>query len=598
MRKFLPASFAAAALFALCACEKTDEAANRAFVLASSKVAKASAYFEGGKYSDALNYCLDARADAARILENYQGTRIALEMVKDSNTHMGPCTYNELQQTVIPRLEVLAAQEMEPVRLAWAVALANADAAKRDEALSKLATILIYAQNEEKALEAEGFTLPQKLPEEQIGMMINSCVARITLPAYKNSVMSIRAAHLQGSNAQMVEEFKRKAQERGAQVKTTVRIHPAASPKLENPKKFIEDARKLASMINYDMANAKKLREAASSARGLGAQEMKEYEAALKTAFTNAGKISMPKMRQQALADVSAAAANAGRNNVALEFFRDIKDEKLAQELVSVMAESFSKDSEYSEALAVISKLKSGQEKDDFLFRTAISLAKEGMADQAYGIAKGFKDAALRNSCVIIIGCVAPGADISKMAETLKDMDPASIPQEAVTTLSETLVPAKVVCDSAEGRHAARLAAIAGRLSPIDAALSEKWNRAAKDAILEVAAPKEFSLLLPEVCETQIKNGDAKGAFEMVQKCAFRITDDAVFTALCKSAVFFALSKHDSYAVQVFEMAASVCASREKPRIQNEVELAWKISLSGISHGDAVKILKPFLPRF
>ncbi|MBR7106493.1 MAG: hypothetical protein IKC88_05855, partial [Opitutales bacterium] len=110
---------------ASCADSSPKNNAKSAYVLASQKVSKAEKAFNLANYADAQKLCLEARNDVEKIIENYPDSDVAFKLVSDSSIYIGSCRYLDLKEKFIPQLELLNDSQMQPIALAWAVAVKN-----------------------------------------------------------------------------------------------------------------------------------------------------------------------------------------------------------------------------------------------------------------------------------------------------------------------------------------------------------------------------------------------------------------------------------------------------------------------------------------
>jgi len=571
----------------LASCGRPDSSANTIYVKAAAKVANAAVAFNKAEYEKSLDLCVEARFDVEKILTDYQGTSIALDIVKNADTRIGPCSYADLCSKIIPTLEKLSAAEFEKVRPALACALGNHDPLKRDEALAKLAMLAIYFDAQSAKLSEDGFKPKVSLSDEETARMINACIAEISQIGFKNSVAAIRGAHSANAKASAT-----------AAPSVPSKPEPFKPAVIADKEKFLKKARADANMISYDIKSAEILFESSAKARGQDKAFADEYSAIIASAFEKASQINSANLKASAQAQVAVAAANAGLCDAAIKFSDAIKDEPLKESVLSFTAESLSKEGNHTYAIAVISRLPDGPAKEKFLSRAVLAMAKSGMTKEAAEVAGLFKSAGLKSSALVSIACLSQGKDQASIVALLKNVDVHTLTADAVTMLSRAIAPVTYPYTTQEAWHAARLAAIARKIARLDSATARVWNDAATDAMTKLANGKDAAALLKPLCENLIMAGNPESAYALAQKFAFKNADDNSFNALCEIALELALSNNAGLSVKVFDIASSICSSIEATKAQNAVFLAWQVSLAGLDDDDCVKILNPFLPKF
>lgn len=230
-RIFITAVFSLACL--LCACaESNEKSASRSYVKAAQKVSAAQAAFDSADYTAALELCNQARADVEKIIIDYPETPVALKVVTDGSTRIGPCTYAELNSVVIPKLKLFTDEKIYPLDAVWAIAVSQE---KRDDAIRHLA---------EKILASKSYDSKKR-------DMILACAREIS-DATSKSVLLKRLNP---------PDSKPSAKGDGSEPEKAKAIAPKL--KIANEKMFLTQARSDAALVSYDMQAIENLRQKA-----------------------------------------------------------------------------------------------------------------------------------------------------------------------------------------------------------------------------------------------------------------------------------------------------------------------------------------------
>ena len=107
MQKIFTAIVAASAAFVSACSASSEKGANREYVGASANVERAAKAFGEADYKTAKNLCDDAVASVRKIVERYPESTIALKVMTDSATRIGPVAYSEVLSKIIPKLALL-----------------------------------------------------------------------------------------------------------------------------------------------------------------------------------------------------------------------------------------------------------------------------------------------------------------------------------------------------------------------------------------------------------------------------------------------------------------------------------------------------------
>ena len=582
--------------------------ANEKYVRASEKVVKAAEAFDAADYAKALELCTSARGDISEILSKYQETSIALEIVKNASINVGPCSLKDLRERVIPQLEELSSAELRPLALPWAVAL-NLPAAERDTALANLAILTLYLDRTTKALADRGLKPALNLTLEERSAAVTKILTKISSAELKHKVSGMKNALMAEENkayalkrTAMEQELKSERKMRTNEIKATSKIvlggERQNAGKAPLTEQTLRQAGLWAKMVPYDLKASTSLLDTAQKSDFSDEALRAKFLEILDTAVLSANKINVPKSKTEALANIAKAKAYAGGNDSAIALAGNLPDATAGNEIIALSVSELIKKGDLMHALAAAYKLPDGPAKYSFLYRISVELAKKNMLAEARGIVSSFKDKPMRDSCMIALLCSSKNQDIKQIIETLKQVDSKNLTHNTVKMLSNIIAPVSDSYSTEQGELAAGVASIAGVLGKADKALGDVWLERAKELALQIKDPKDFSMALKTACENLVAMGRAPEAYSLMQKCAFRINDPAIFDSVCETGLFMALSGHKEEAAKTFELAGGLCNSLGDGSGARAAMLSWYIALSGMEPQKAAKSLKAFLPAF
>ena len=121
MQKIFTAIVAASAAFVSACSASSEKGANREYVGASANVERAEKAFAEADYKTAKALCDNAVASVRKIVEKYPESTIALKVMTDSDTRIGPVAYFDLVSKIIPKLGLLYNPNLAEVGIAWPV---------------------------------------------------------------------------------------------------------------------------------------------------------------------------------------------------------------------------------------------------------------------------------------------------------------------------------------------------------------------------------------------------------------------------------------------------------------------------------------------
>ncbi len=599
----------ALAVVCLFGCGKSDaEMANEKYVRASEKVVKAAQAFDEANYELALDLCKSAQNDISEILSKHQDTSIALEIVKNASINIGPCSLSDLREKVIPQLETLSKKELKPLSLPWAVAL-KLPPAERDTALANLAILTLYLDRTTQSLTERGLKPALSMTLKERTDAVNAILSKISSVEIKNKVMDMRNALMEEENRNLaarkaVGEQERKSEKkmRANRIESNAKIVLGGNRQMANKSPItdavLRQAELWAKMVPYDLKASASLLETAKNADFSDKSSAEKFLEILNGAELSARKINVPKSKTDAIANIAKANAYAGGCEKAIALSGEIQNEAVRTEIISLAVSELIARNDIMHALAAAYRLPESPAKYSFLYRISVDLARKNMITEARGIIMSFRDKSLKDSCMIALVCSAPNQKTEDIIDTIKQVDPKNLSSNTVKMLSNLLSPISDSYKTEQGELAAGIASISGVLARSDKKLAEEWLECAKSIALQIKDPKDFSEVLKVVSENLTASGRAEEAYSLMQKCAFRINDPAIFDALCEAGLQMALSGSKHEAAKTFELAGGLCNSLGEGGGARAAMLSWYVALSGMSQKDAAKSLKPFLPSF
>ena len=534
---------------ASCADSSPKNNAKSAYVLASQKVSKAEKAFNLADYAEAQKLCVEARNDVEKIIENFPDSDVAFKLVSDSSIYIGSCKYLDLKEKIIPQLELLNNSQMQPIALAWAVAVKNnayADLAK--------AIIKNTKQFDAKAIDS----------------IFNCVLSNIKNPSIAEALRNeYRLARLGVGDKKAESVAVAKVE------KKTANISDVA--------KFLRDVSTSASLVSYDVRNAEKLRAMAKTASGSEKQIADKVVSELSKAYDNVLKISSSAMREKALAEIAVAFAYMGDNLRAIAISQKITNGDLFYGVFKEIAESACKSDNYRAALTLASRLSDVQEKSKFLSSLAIGVAEKGLYNEAREIASTVQDILLRNDAY------------AKSAKLAFD---AGKPNEASQCISK--IDAKnlncldVFCKtnglSIHNASALRLACVANKLIGVNEKLASALNYM---AVVEVSreTAKLDDKVVSTIFDNLIKMGKEEDAFNFVVSRFSQLQNNNVAEKLCALAKS---TKDKTLSLKIYKKLGELASVNEV----SVMELALYLSQSGMSREELVNILGESLPKF
>ncbi len=568
MQKIFTAIVAASAAFVSACSASSEKGANREYVEASANVERAAKAFGEADYKTAKNLCDDAVASVRKIVERYPESTIALKVMTDSATRIGPVEYSELVSKIIPKLALLYNPNLAEVGIAWPVVV-NGGLSGGDVCV--LAALVQAAAADGKISEEAQKRISAELAKSVSDVFDKSRIERGDFSDF--------AARL-GSQSDAAADI--------AKVLSPPRPKPAPrAKKIADKKLFISEARTQAAMVAYDISAVPALRAKALSARADSPELFAEFVKILEGALENISKINAPQIRDKAYADMSVLFADVGMENKAIEVARKVAEARLFEGTFAKIASTAGNSENYMDAIALASRMPDGRQKNDFLSDLAAGIARRGYFEAAFSIAETIKDPASRDYSHARIAAAAFGKNTKALARAASKVSLAY--PEVLEKISPTCSRlAKTSCQRSENLELYRAAALADFAyiaASADKALCEKINGA---AIAELKDAREISPVAIAIARNFAKAGNAAAAIDFVAENIYRAASFPC-DRLCALSAEVAKSNPQA-AKKGFEIAASLG--------EDAVILAWNVANSGLPLSSQVQILKPFLPQF
>lgn len=566
-RIFITAVFSLACL--LCACaESNEKSASRNYVKAAQKVSAAKAAFDTADYTTALELCNQARADVEKIILDYPETPVALKVVTDGSTRIGPCTYTELNSVVIPKLELFTDQKMYPVECVWAIAISQE---KRDAAIRHLA---------EKILESKNY-------ESKKRDMILACAREISDATSKSVLVKL----LNDSNSQAPAKNEDSAPKKAQAV--------APKLKIANEKMFLTQARSDAALVSYDMQAIENLRQKAEQAKDASDSLKAEFSKILQSSQNDILKISVADLREKAMATLALAFSNLGDESSAISIAQTLKTPEVFANVFNAIAKQASSGKNYTLAIALSARLPEGNTKNSFLVELSGGVANQGLGAEAVGIASTIKDKSALNRALADVAAISLAKQDKKTFELA--VSKIDLDSQDVSWLGRFNSGGVKQAGATKANPALDFALLASALieNGADKKLCETVNNKALEACkaIDKSEINMFSHASDVAARNMAAMGEVNGALKLVILNIDRSDPSVSFKTICDIAKQCA-AKDKALAASAFRVAADLCPSLPGTnKYRYVIDLAWTLQDSGLERAEAVKILKPFLPE-
>ena len=558
MRKLIITVGASLAVFVAACADSPEKNAGREYVNAARKVAKAEKAFAAADYKAALELCETARSEVERVVDKYPESAIALKVMTDESTLVGPCKYSELSGRIIPLLKTFENPALADAELAWAIAMSNADAARRDDALAEL---------------AEAVAASPKIHADKASKIRAAIVSNIKSPELRGRLNAAKQP------AQQAAKPKAAA--------------PAASPqtrKIADAAAFLKAASTDASLVAYDVRTIDNLREKAKSAAFADNAVKREFVKILTSAQNNIEKISAKNLREKAFGGIAAAFANFGDDARAIETAKKISDPETFAAAFAEIADVVGRGKNSAAAAALAERLANSAERDAFFARLSQGIAARGnnFAEAQANAAK-ISDISSRNRAYA--ACAKTAFDAGKPNDAAKLV--AAIDVSNLDCLSVFDGGNEAGTYGAEILPAARLAKISSMLAGSNADFAEALNALAADRVRASGAEKTagYAALCGKIARNTADLGRPAEALKFLSGC---LRDRDISAALLGDLYYVAEKSDAATAFKAYKLASDICAAAGR----GEITLALTVQLGGLKRAECAEILAPFLPRF
>ena len=593
VKKFSSAIMACAAVF-MCSCSDGRASANGDYVRAVETLEKSFSAFGEGDFSKAAELARGAEEGIRGIVKNYPESDISLKIVSDPNLHLGDISYAHFRKSLLPKLELAGDKAFEDFDIAWAIALFADDAAK-------VAFANCLARYPETFGAQKNNAALKKLSPEAASKMFDKILADVfpegaatPKPAgkfYANPRAEVISAKLAFENPQSRAAKAQPASPEqsaaaAAREKFLSRLQNQP-PQIENPEKFLADAKKNAAMASYNLEASAKLLEASKSV-SRGSAEFGQFAEALNSALANAKKISSKKLRMPALKNVILAMSQIGCNAEALAEAASNPDcAEMRQDCFCVIAENLIKAGDPANAESVVDRLENPKLRSMFYGHLARVKLSANDFEGARTLAEKSNGAAGASAVLLEQAAHLWGSDQKKALDVLAKASPQGV---GVENLNSFLLAAGIGEYGNPLPHivyADRYLEISALLARSDKNASLKWLGMGA-LIAQNAKGKDAEYLNDKICKIliAIKSEDAV-AYALKLRGKIPVSSLLGFAQTC------AAGGDGKAAMEFFEMAWGVCAGHA-----DAVKTAFAMQASNMERDKILPLAKEYLPKF
>lgn len=557
MRKLIITVGASLAVFVAACADSPEKNAGREYVNAARKVAKAEKAFAAADYKTALELCETARSEVERVVDKYPESAIALKVMTDDSTLVGPCKYSELSGRIIPLLKTFENPALADAELAWAIAMSNADAARRDAALAEL---------------AEAVAASPKIHADKASKIRAAIVSNIKSPELRGRLNAAKQPAQQA-----------------AKLKASASAAAPQTRKIADTAAFLRAASTDASLVAYDVRTIDNLREKAKSAAFADNAVKREFVKILASAQNNIEKISAKNLREKALGGIAAAFANFGDDARAIETAKKISDPETFAAAFAEIADVVGRGKNSAAAAALAERLANSAERDAFFAKLSQGISARGNFAEAQANAAKISDISSRN--LAYAACAKTAFDAGKPNDAAKLV--AAIDVSNLDCLSVFDGGDEAGTYGAEILPAARLAKISSMLAGSNADFAEALNALAADRVRASGTEKTagYAALCGKIARNTADLGRPAEALKFLSGC---LRDRDVSAALLGDLYYVAEKSDAATAFKAYKLASDICAAAGR----GEITLALTVQLGGLKRAECAEILAPFLPKF
>lgn len=561
------------AAFASAGCSPSPErVASSSYVKASLKVSEAVKAFNSADYACALKLCEEAKSQVENIISKYPETAIALKIVTDPTTRIGACNYTDLSDKIIPELVLYSNPQMAGYDLPWTVALANEDAAIRDEALFELVRNIVDSAGEKGLSDAEN-------------KMRVAVVAKISSAAKKSEALAYKHSSVSAETPKSESDPLKSSQK-------SLEIDPS---KIDIAR-FLTEAKTDSSLVSYDISSIGRLREKVPAALAIGGKTREMFAGYLAAAHANALKISVNNVRDTALSRMALTFADFGDSAAAIKALSDISNANPFFDTFKYVAEKVGNSKSYVSAMSLASRLQSETERDAFLAALASGVAEQGLFAESAALADKLRDTKAKNFAMAeILRISIEKKDSKGVANAASRMDFSSLEfldQLAGDSFEKT--------SSDDEKKARQLVCVAEKIGTFDKSSALKFIECAVKLAdnFDISKTALFSDISGKIAVCMANLGKASDALKYLNGNIYRSDIYESFKNIC--AVASALESKEEK-LRAFAVAANICDSLKDPsnpalRACSAVSLACAVKKAGLERANEVSILAPFLP--
>ncbi len=521
-KNFVLLSFTLISLLSACAPD-VDKQASTEYVAAANSAMDAKRSFEGADFAQALSRFEQARAQVNNIPIKYPSSAIALKLVSESDVMLAIFELEEIDN-IIEKLKTITNASNQ--KIARTVAIAELT-----DSHAKLYNCVINSDD---------------LSEKEKSEIISA-----------NKKLSILARNANTKNKPEAVSQK------------TISSTPKKKLSEQEIKTLLGDAQKNATRCAFEISASEELLKKSEL---VDETFRAEFSKILRQGHSRAKIITIAKLREIACANLAAAAAKSGDDELALEIISQIKNPEAFEEVFSKLASSLGKTKNYPAALAIASNVKTQKTKDAFLSELSQNVAEQNRISAAIEIAKQISSVKDRNIALAKIAVLSYDKnDYKNFVATMSNFD--------VSDLSFSSEFSKYAKQECKTYIAGTLATLAKITIPINKKIAKILTDIAKN---EYTQNTNFN---PEIELLIAENLLALDALNEVSDFANRSKSPMNRAKIAMKIV----AKDKPMALKILE------ETREEILPEQGVEFAFFIETSSLTNEEKTKSLEKFL---
>ncbi len=358
-KKFILLSISLAGVLSACVPENTDKQASAEYVGAAQNAMKAKALFENADFEKSRATFNQARAQVSRVIEKYPSSPIALRLVSESDVRLASFELDEVDE-IIEKLEIITNPSLK--KIARTIAIAESFESDSEDSFNAYKTLLDLVDT------SDAFSDTEKL-----AIITNNPKLAVMNKRFTQKVK-------QSTTAKKTQKLQAKKNLSDAEIK-----------------KLLAEAQKNASYCAFELSASEALLK---KAKLVEKSFSTEFSKILRQGYAKAKIITIEKLRAKACANLAAAAAKSGNDELALEIISQIKNPEAFENVFSELASSLGKTKNYPAALAIAANVKNKKTKNAFLAELAQNIALQNKIATAIEIAKQISTIKEKNSAI------------------------------------------------------------------------------------------------------------------------------------------------------------------------------------------------------